>query len=57
LPSSQNGRGCVRRCFPLTGGAELRLGEELRVSGRLVLIARGRLAGDTPTSSAFWLLF
>ena len=41
----------------LTGRAELRLGEELRASGRLVLIARGRLAGDTPTSSAFWLLF
>lgn len=42
---------------PLTGSADLRLGEELRVSGRLVLMARGRLAGDTPTSSAFWLLF
>ena len=43
--------------IPLTGSAELRLGEELRASGRLTLIARGRLAGDTPTSSAIWLLF
>ena len=43
--------------IPLAGGADLRLGEELRASGRLVLIARGRLAGDTPTPSAFWLLF
>ena len=43
--------------IPLTGGADLRLGEELRASGRLVLIARGRLAGDAPTPSAFWLLF
>ena len=42
---------------PLTGGAELRLGEELRASGRLTLIARGRLAGDAPTPSTFWLLF
>ena len=42
---------------PLTGSADLRLGEELRASGRIVLIARGRLAGDTPTPSAFWLLF
>lgn len=41
----------------LTGSAELRLGEELRAWGQLVLIARGRLAGDTPTPSAFWLLF
>lgn len=41
----------------LTGGADLRLGEELRASGRLVLVARGRLAGDAPTLSAFWLLF
>lgn len=43
--------------IPLTGGADLRLGEELRVSGQLTLIVRGRLAGDAPTPSAFWLLF
>ena len=42
---------------PLTGGADLRLGEDLRVSGQLTLIVRGRLAGDAPTPSAFWLLF
>ena len=41
----------------LAGSAELRLGDELRASGRLVLIARGRLAGDTSPPSAFWLLF
>lgn len=41
----------------LTGGADLRQGEELCASGRIVLIAHGRLAGDTPTPSTFWLLF
>ncbi len=41
----------------LTGRAALLLGEELTAPGRLTLIVRGWLAGDTRTPSAFWLLF
>jgi len=41
----------------VVGVAALRLGDELTASGRLALILSGRFAGDTPTPSAFWLLF
>ena len=41
----------------MVGFAALRLGEELTAPGRLAVIPRGRFAGDTPTPSAFWLLF
>jgi len=41
----------------MVGVAALRLGEELTAPGRLAVILRGRFAGDSPTPSAFWLLF